>query len=187
MRRELPRILAERLPGVKFHVSAGWAEYTSMGAGAAGFFLVEPDSMDELFSVAALCDLCSVPLFPIGCGTNLIGSDTELEICFLRLGAGFRNVSEMGEGEVFAGAGSRLSALLEQLSERGIGGAAALSGIPGSVGGALRMNAGANGVGVFPERKSAACPGQAGGVEVSDISAAGGCDCDRSAFPLSPG
>lgn len=146
MRRELPRILAERLPGVKFHLSAGWAEYTSMGAGAAGFFLVEPDSMDELFSVAALCDSCSVPLFPIGCGTNLIGSDAELEICFLRLGAGFRNVSEMGEGEIFAGAGIRLSTLLEQLAERGIGGAAALSGIPGSVGGALRMNAGANGV-----------------------------------------
>ena len=36
--------------------------------------------------------------------------------------------------------------LLEQLAERGIGGGAALSGIPGSVGGALRMNAGANGV-----------------------------------------
>lgn len=144
MRRDLPRIFSEKLPGVKIHPSAGWAEYTSMGAGTAAFFLAEPETMDELFSVTALCRSLSVPVFPLGGGTNLVGADGELDICLIRLGSGFRTMSAEGRA-VFAGAGMKLSALLDSLAERGLGGAAALSGIPGTVGGALRMNAGANG------------------------------------------
>lgn len=141
---ELPRIFSETLPGVRFHSSARWADYTSMGAGLAGFFLAEPDSMDDLFSVIAICRKRRIPVFPLGAGTNLIGSDSPLEICFLKLGNKFREV-EIAGNRIAAGAGAKLSVLLDFAAEHGFGGAAGLGGIPGTVGGAIRMNAGANG------------------------------------------
>ena len=141
---ELPRIFSEKLPGVRFHTSARWADHTSMGAGLAEFFLAEPDSMDDLFSVIAVCRAAGVPVFPLGGGTNLIGSDSPLEVCFLKLGDAFRQVRREG-AEIHAGAGMKLSALLDFAAEQGLGGASGLGGIPGTVGGARRMNAGANG------------------------------------------
>lgn len=116
-----------------------------MGAGLAEFFLAEPDSMDDLFSVIAVCRGAGVPVFPLGAGTNLIGSDSPLNICFLKLGTAFRTARLDGV-EIHAGAGMKLSALLDFAAGRGFGGAAGLGGIPGTVGGALRMNAGANGL-----------------------------------------
>ena len=115
-----------------------------MGAGLAGFFLAEPDSMDDLFSVIAVCRKRNIPVFPLGAGTNLIGSDSPLEICFLKLGNDFRKM-EIVENQIVAGAGTKLSALLDFAAEHGFGGAAGLGGIPGTVGGAIRMNAGACG------------------------------------------
>ena len=86
-----------------------------MGAGLAGFFLAEPDSMDDLFSVIAICRKRRIPVFPLGAGTNLIGSDSPLEICFLKLGNKFREV-EIAGNRIAAGAGAKLSVLLDSIN-----------------------------------------------------------------------
>ncbi len=116
-----------------------------MGAGSAPFLLLEPSSVDELFEVIRFLSAHSIPVFCLGGGTNTIGSDTPLPGVVLRLRGTFCRIE--GTGPDFeAGSGALLSALIDHACGHSYGGAAGLSGIPGSVGGALRMNAGANGL-----------------------------------------
>ena len=128
-----------------FQESARWADHTSMGAGSSEFFLVEPATMDELSRLLDFLRKKRIGFYPIGDGTNLIGSDRPLDRIVIRLTGEFRSCSISGT-EVSAGGGCRLGSMIAAAAAAGLGGAAGLSGIPGTMGGALRMNAGANGV-----------------------------------------
>ena len=128
-----------------FQESARWADHTSMGAGSSEFFLVEPATMDELSRLLDFLRKKRIGFYPIGDGTNLIGSDRPLDRIVIRLTGEFRSCSISGT-EVSAGGGCRLGSMIAAAAAAGLGGAAGLSGIPGTIGGALRMNAGANGV-----------------------------------------
>ena len=128
-----------------FQESARWADYTSMGAGLSEFFLAEPATMDELSQLVDFLREKRIGICPLGDGTNLIGSDRPIERVVIRLGGEFRHCSVSGT-EVMAGGGCRFSSMIATAAAAGLGGAAGLSGIPGTIGGALRMNAGANGI-----------------------------------------
>ncbi len=128
-----------------FQESARWADHTSMGAGSSEFFLAEPATMDELSRLLDFLREKRIGFYPIGDGTNLIGSDRPLDRIVIRLTGEFRSCSISGT-EVSAGGGCRLGSMIAAAAAAGLGGAAGLSGIPGTIGGALRMNAGANGV-----------------------------------------
>lgn len=134
-----------RFPGMAFQESARWADHTSMGAGSSEFFLAEPATMDELSRLLDFLREKRIGFYSIGDGTNLIGSDRPLDRIVIRLTGEFRSCSISGT-EVSAGGGCRLGSMIAAAAAAGLGGAAGLSGIPGTIGGALRMNAGANGV-----------------------------------------
>lgn len=113
-----------------------------MGAGTA-FFCLAKTSPESAPAFARLAREGGWTVLPLGAGTNLIGSDESLgRTVFLRISAGIR---DEGGGVFLAEAGCPLPTLLQAALRSGFGGAAALSGIPGSVGGAIRMNAGACG------------------------------------------
>lgn len=87
-----------------------------------------------------------VPVLPIGLGSNLLIRDGGLQGVVVRLSAkGFGHIEELGNNRLRVGAAVPDKRLAEVAAKAGLGGYAFYTGIPGAVGGALRMNAGAHG------------------------------------------
>ncbi len=108
--------------------------------GPADYFVEVPDteSLKVLLKTALALRL---PWITIGAGSNVLFSDAGRRGLVLRLGRGFQDLRVEGE-TVVAGAGLRCLALVRQCAEQGFGGLEFLAGVPGTVGGAIRMNAG---------------------------------------------
>lgn len=87
-----------------------------------------------------------IPALPIGLGSNLLVRDGGIEGVVIRLGArGFGHIEELGGNRLSVGAAVPDKRLAEAAAKAALGGFAFYTGIPGAVGGALRMNAGAHG------------------------------------------
>ncbi|XYK80067.1 MAG: UDP-N-acetylmuramate dehydrogenase [Labrenzia sp.] len=87
-----------------------------------------------------------VPVLPVGLGSNLLIRDGGLRGVVVRLSAkGFGQIEELGNNRLRAGAAVPDKRLAEAAAKAGLGGFAFYTGIPGGLGGALRMNAGAHG------------------------------------------
>ena len=111
--------------------------------GGTAEVLVRPADPEDLCAL-----LVAIPhdadVFVIGSASNLIVRDGGIAGIVLRLGRGFANVAVDGDA-VIAGAGALDVAVAEVAAAAGLGGLEFLSGIPGTVGGAVAMNAGAYG------------------------------------------
>lgn len=120
------------------------ARFTSFRVGGVAEFFASPRNLEELQGSLAWADQQSVPVTLIGAGSNLLISDRGLEglvICTRRL----RHVQLDAEsGIITANAGESLARLAWQAAERGWSGLEWAVGIPGTVGGAVVMNAGAH-------------------------------------------
>lgn len=123
------------------------ANFTTYRAGGRAEILVRPGSEEELVWLAGWCRVNSVPFLALGRGSNVLVSDRGLPgVTALteRLDALRR------DGNVIeAQAGAEWDALARVSAEAGLGGLEKTSGIPGSVGGAVHMNAGAFGQEAF--------------------------------------
>lgn len=139
-------VLRRELPELKISEKRTYKELTSLGVGCAPLpFLIEPENNEQLLTLLKTLHRRNFPYFLFGAGTNLVGSDTPLQAVGIRLsGKHFSRVAIDGE-EVQCGAYAKLPLLAALCGKAGLGGLAPLSGIPGTIGGALRMNAGANG------------------------------------------
>lgn len=141
--------LRRDMPGLKVAFGAFWGKVTTAGVGLGDIVLAEPASLPELENLLRLCSKSGFEVSILGGGSNIIGSDSSLEKVFIKLRSdGFGSLSQLDGGVIEAGAAARLSELASFAAERSLGGLAGLSGIPGTVGGAVVMNAGANGVSV---------------------------------------
>lgn len=111
--------------------------------GGPAEFLAQPQDADDLQRfLAALPD--EVPVFVLGAGSNLIVRDRGIDGVVIRLGKSFGAIETDGDGVVVGGAaGDALVA--RRASEAGLSGLEFLAGIPGTIGGAVAMNAGAYG------------------------------------------
>ncbi len=141
------RRLHTALPTLNIVPKAWWSDSTTLGAGLSSFFLVKPRTLEGLLAVLKLLREFSIPVRTLGCGSNIVGSDSETEAVFIRLDTGyFTRISPAGTNMLEGRAGLLLPEFIDRAAERGLGGASGLSGIPASLGGAVMMNAGANGV-----------------------------------------
>ncbi len=130
---------------------------------------------DWLFQPADEADLCDflaglppeVPVFPMGVGSNLIVRDGGLRAVVIRLGRGFNGIA--CEGTVTAGAAALDAHVARKAAEAGLD-LTFLRTIPGSIGGAVRMNAGCYGSYVADHLISVRCVTRAG--EVVELAAA---------------
>ena len=120
------------------------ALHTTFRCGGCADYFVSPENEDGLRQTLSLCREKNMPYFVIGCGSNLLVSDRGYPGVIIEIGRGLRNI-ETEERLVRAGAGARLSAFAAKCAEEGLTGAEFASGIPGTVGGAIYMNAGAYG------------------------------------------
>jgi UDP-N-acetylenolpyruvoylglucosamine reductase len=126
------------------------AEKTTLGVGGAARYYAEPASMADLTQLLAVARRADVPVFCLGRGSNLIVADTGFSGLVVRLAhAGWRELRREGDNGIWAGAGARLKELCGFAARHGLTGLEFLEGIPGAVGGSLRMNAGAMGGWIF--------------------------------------
>jgi UDP-N-acetylmuramate dehydrogenase len=114
-------------------------------AGGLAELMFQPHDVDDLVTfLKALPD--DVPLTVVGVGSNLLVRDGGVKGVVLRLSAkGFGDVELVGENRIRAGAICPDKNIAAMALDHSLGGFAFYYGIPGSIGGALRMNAGANG------------------------------------------
>ena len=115
-------------------------------AGGPAELLFQPQDVDDLATFLKLVPE-DVPVKVVGVGSNLLVRDGGIPGVIIRLSAkGFGGVEEAGENRIRAGAICPDKNVAAFAMDQGIGGFHFYYGIPGSIGGALRMNAGANGV-----------------------------------------
>jgi UDP-N-acetylmuramate dehydrogenase len=118
------------------------APYTALRLGGPADALVQPRTRDELAAVVARCFQQRIPLHALGSGSNILVRDEGVRGAVLRLSEpAFTQVGVEGR-RIRAGAGAALSALISQSARHGLAGLESLVGIPGTVGGAVRCNAG---------------------------------------------
>jgi UDP-N-acetylmuramate--L-alanine ligase/UDP-N-acetylenolpyruvoylglucosamine reductase len=119
------------------------SRHTSLRIGGPAQFWVEPSNEEVLRKVVCFCHAEQLPLTVIGRGTNLLVLDHGIRGVCLHLGRpAFGGIKIDGE-RIYAGAGARLKQIVYDARKSGIGGLEFMEGIPGNLGGALRMNAGA--------------------------------------------
>ena len=111
--------------------------------GPARMFFVPADRADLADFLRALEP--SLPVHFVGLGSNLLVRDQGISGAVVCLGRAFRDVRQAGSGMVEAGAATPCTMLAKSCSSWGVGPADFFAGIPGTVGGALAMNAGAFG------------------------------------------
>ena len=121
------------------------AKRTTLRVGGSADFFIEPASDDELARFARFCAERAVPFFVLGRGSNLLVRDGGVRGVVVSLAhPHFSQVEIRGE-HLHCGAGAKLKTVAVEAKRHGLSGLEFLEGIPGSVGGALRMNAGAMG------------------------------------------
>ncbi len=117
-------------------------KYTTFKVGGPADLLAQPQSRNELLELLALCK--DAPHAVIGNGSNLLVGDGGFRGVLIRIGSNLSAISVEGN-RIFAEAGATLSAVAHAALTASLSGMAPLAGIPGTVGGAVLMNAGAYG------------------------------------------
>ena len=135
--------ILDRLPATRgpLMANASLAELTWFRVGGPAEVLFSPEDADDLAAFLAACPL-DVPLTVIGLGSNLLVRDGGVDGVVIRLGRAFRDIKRRDNG-VIAGAGASDISVAAFARDAGLAGLEFLRGIPGTIGGALRMNAGA--------------------------------------------
>ncbi|MBI2354392.1 MAG: UDP-N-acetylmuramate dehydrogenase [Deltaproteobacteria bacterium] len=124
------------------------SRHTSLRVGGPADLYAVPEDADDLRELVAWLGSRDIPWLAIGKGYNLLVRDRGIRGAVISLGR-LNRIEDAGEGRIRAGAGAENLAVVRFAQERGLGGIGFISGIPGTVGGALRMNAGAYGEGIL--------------------------------------
>ncbi len=118
------------------------SRHTTWGAGGSVEVLVEPKDLSDLIRAIKFSHKNNLPLFVIGAGSNLLVSDRGVAGIVLKLsGLDFKNI-KFNNNYVSVGSGLSLNRLVNLTQAKGLSGCEFLAGIPGTLGGALAMNAG---------------------------------------------
>jgi UDP-N-acetylmuramate dehydrogenase len=121
------------------------SKYTTFKIGGPARVLIEAKSDEEILKLVKLFDEMKEDYLIIGNGSNLLITDAGIERPVIVLDKNFAHIERIDEVTLYAEAGASLKSLANKALELGLGGLEAISGIPGTVGGAVYMNAGAYG------------------------------------------
>jgi UDP-N-acetylmuramate dehydrogenase len=132
----------EERPGIGLLRDIPLSDHTYIGIGGKAGVLIEPDTVEDLAWGLARLHAAGVPFDVLGAGSNLLVADAGPSFVVVSCASlGEAPVLEK-EGTVTAGAGFSLPRLVQRAQKAGLAGIEFAEGIPGSVGGAVRMNAG---------------------------------------------
>ena len=121
------------------------SEHTSFKVGGPAKYFVKAESIDDIKEAIQFAKEHSLPNFILGKGTNLLVSDRGFNGVIIQLGKFFSEISNFGNGKIRAKGATPLARLARYSINEGLAGLHKLAGIPGSLGGAIYMNAGAYG------------------------------------------
>jgi UDP-N-acetylmuramate dehydrogenase len=134
--------------GVRIKVSEPLARYTSMKVGGPADFFIEVDTGAALTRVLMTLSRSKANFCLLGNGSNVLISDRGLRSAVIHLAGEFKQVEWREEGEIVrvkVGAAFAVTQLVREAARKGYSGMEFAEGIPGTMGGALFMNAGAYG------------------------------------------
>lgn len=120
------------------------SNHTTIKIGGPADIFIEPSSTDNLRKAMDFIKTKNLKWRAIGRGSNLLVSDKGIEGAVIKLGSGIDQL-EVHDSEVKVGGGHSLVSFATMISKQGLSGLEFAGGIPGSVGGAVYMNAGAHG------------------------------------------
>ncbi len=138
---ELKKIFLEKQIKQKESMS----KHTSLQIGGDADYMVLPYSIDEIKRVVLLCKSHNMPFYIMGNGSNLLVSDLGYQGLIVKLSGGFSDIEISEDGIVRAQAGVLMSKLSNVIARYELTGFEFGAGIPGTLGGAVTMNAGAYG------------------------------------------
>ncbi len=118
------------------------APHTWMRIGGPAQYFIEPRTVEELSEALRRCRENEVPVFILGGGANLLVGESGVRGAVIRLAGDEFSRTNFSSGGVQAGAAADLSRLVLRCVREGCSGMEPVTGIPGTVGGAIRMNAG---------------------------------------------
>lgn len=151
MSARLEEVLKRRSIPYRCRVSA--ATLCTFRIGGVARLVVEPRCIGELIDVVACCEQQGISYAVIGRGSNVLFDDGEIETVLIRT-VGLDAIRVEENGRVRADCGASLGALTKLAAREGLIGIGFACGIPGTVGGALFMNAGAHGKSILDVTES---------------------------------
>lgn len=134
--------LKQYVPEENIYLQEPMAGHTTFRIGGPADCLVELESEEQLIRVQNYLNKVELPYFILGNGSNLLVSDEGYRGVVLRIGSGMNRISVNG-CELTAEAGATMAQVARAAMEHGLTGLEFASGIPGTVGGGVVMNAGA--------------------------------------------
>lgn len=118
------------------------SNHTWYKLGGPAKYFIAPENHQQLLEVTRRCHENNIDIYVLGGGSNMLISDNGLDGAVICLSAeSFKRLEIKGD-HVYAGAGVTMSALLRETARNGLGGMECMAGIPGTVGGSLKINAG---------------------------------------------
>jgi len=136
------------MPDLKLKLAEPLARYTSMKVGGPADYFIAVENGAVLAAVLQLLCRFDIAVSLLGNGSNVLVSDRGVRGAVIRLAGEFKKISWQDEGDfvrVQVGAAYAVTLLVREAARKGCAGLEFAEGIPGSVGGALVMNAGAYG------------------------------------------
>ncbi len=135
--------IVSHYPSYHYHTDVPASSMTTFRIGGCVRMVMSPSTTESLVQVVRLCMASDIPYRVIGCGSNILARDEGYDGVWILTGACCDIRIREQHAEVAAGV--KLDTLIDTLSLRELCGIENLAGIPGSVGGAVTMNAGAYG------------------------------------------
>jgi UDP-N-acetylmuramate dehydrogenase len=120
------------------------AKHTWYGLGGPADYFIRPETAEQLEEVNKRCSENNIPIYIMGYGSNLLINDNGLEAAVIKLEQEQFTQTQFDGESITAWAGAELVQLVLACVQKGLSGIEALTGIPGTVGGAVKMNAGGN-------------------------------------------
>lgn len=131
--------------GCKFIENASMKEYTTFRTGGNCPLLISPNSITALREILKECNESDIPYTVLGNGSNVLVDDNGLKSIVIHIADDLNKITLLDETTIFCEAGIKLGTLCNFALENSLAGLEFAFGIPGSVGGAIFMNAGAYG------------------------------------------
>src|SRR3954468_16260543 len=129
---------------MNLHEGVPLSKYTTLGTGGAAHRLGNPGTADELVEVLAWWREKELPVAAVGLGSNLLAADEGYAGLVVKLGGELAS-AHVEDGRLLAGGGAPLAVCLHRARAADLGGLEFVCAIPGTVGGGVKMNAGAYG------------------------------------------
>lgn len=130
------------IPEGKVKFNEFMKNHTTFKIGGPADVMVTPRNINDIKNTISFCHNNKIKFYVLGLGSNLLVTDKGVRGVVIKLGNQLKEISVCGE-EIYAEAGIRLAELAKKAGENSLSGLEFAEGIPGSLGGAVVMNAGA--------------------------------------------